>query len=50
MRFDWKDVSKKDKQARKYKEVSNVTVAGRSCERFELKDRNIRCSAGFVMQ
>jgi len=42
MRFDWNEVSEKDKQAGKYKKVPNVTVAGKICEAFELNDETGR--------
>jgi hypothetical protein len=35
MRFDWNEVSKKDKESGKAKRLPNVTVAGKVCESFE---------------
>ena len=40
MRFDWNAISEKDKKSGKYKKASNVTVAGKNCETFELDDES----------
>jgi hypothetical protein len=35
LRFDWNEVSKKDKASGKAKQLPNVTIAGKVCESFE---------------
>lgn len=37
LRFDWDEVSAKDKADGKAKKVGNVTIAGKPCESFEVK-------------
>ncbi|MGB2868789.1 MAG: hypothetical protein WBD36_10075 [Bacteroidota bacterium] len=38
-RFDWSEISGKDKKAGKAKQLGKVTVAGKECESYELTDR-----------
>jgi hypothetical protein len=38
-RFDWNEISEKDKKAGKAKQLGKITVAGKECESFEYKDR-----------
>jgi hypothetical protein len=35
-RFDWNEISQKDKDAHKAKKLANTTVAGKDCESFQL--------------
>ena len=39
MRFDWNEVSEKDKKAGIYKKLANVKAASKDCEAFEMNDR-----------
>jgi len=36
MKFDWNEVSSRDKQSGKAKQIAKITVAGKTCEAFEL--------------
>jgi hypothetical protein len=35
-RFDWNEISQKDKDAHKAKKLANTTIAGKDCESFQL--------------
>lgn len=35
-RFDWNEISQKDKDAHKAKKLANTTIAGKECESFQL--------------
>jgi hypothetical protein len=37
-KFDWNEISDKDKKAGKAKRLPNVTVAGKTCQSFEYSD------------